>query len=121
MLFYQPSQYNYCQQYLQNKTSQNTYSFNTYGRKNPECCGTLNSGIPRPSIEYVPIISNETVQEHHMKTRPLSSGSSITENRKGYKPFTNIKSNVKDKDTLPTYEAIAPNISTRIYLEKQSD
>ena len=52
-----------------------------------------------------------------MKNIPLSYGSSIKENNKGYKPRTYIKSNEKDKDSLPTYESISPNISTEIYLK----
>ena len=118
MLFYQPLQYNFFHQYRYNKTPQNYSSFNMYGSKNPDCCGNINSVIPTPSIEYVPMISNKPIQEHHMKNRPLSSGISKRDNIKGYKTRTNIKSNVKDKDTLPTYEAISPNISTEIYLEK---
>ena len=74
-----------------------------------------------PSIKYVPIITNEPVQEHHMKVRHIYSGGSMTENRKGYKPCGYIKSYVKDKYALPTYEEISPKISTEIELKNQSD
>ena len=41
----------------------------------------------------------------------------MTENRKWYKPCGYIKSYVKDKYALPTYEAISPEISTEIELK----
>ena len=32
--------------------------FNSYGREKSEHCGNIHSGIPTPSIKYVPIIPN---------------------------------------------------------------
>ena len=60
------------------------------------------------------MINNEPIQEHHIKNRPISYGSSMTENSKGYKSRTYITSYVKYKDAIPAYEAISPNISTEI-------
>ena len=45
----------------------------------------------------------------------------MKENRKRHKTHTFIKSHVKDKDSLPSYQDISPNISTKIDTKNQSD
>ena len=47
-----------------------------------------------------------------MPDRPLTYGSSITENIKDYKPVANIQSYVKDMETTQTNEAVIQKNST---------
>ena len=47
-----------------------------------------------------------------MDHRPLSPGISTTEKINGQKLRIFIKSHVKDKDALPSYETIPPKMST---------
>ena len=74
-----------------------------------------------PPEIYVPIIPNESIQEHHMKNRPLYYKISITENIEGHKPQLFTKSHVKYKDALPSYQYISPRVSTEIDAKNQSD
>ena len=106
--FHQPSQYNDLQKYRKNRTSQYASLFNIYVSEKQYHHDNIHSGIPMPSIKYVPIIPNEPVQEHHMKNRPLYSGISTTKNSRG-------------KDALPSYKDISPNISTEIHTKQQYD
>ena len=62
MSFYQPLQYNDRQQYQQNRTSQKTSSYNTYGSEKQYHHSNNRSGIPITPREYVPIIPNKTAQ-----------------------------------------------------------
>ena len=84
--------------------------FNIYGNEKQDHRSNIHSKITTPPRKYDPIIPNELVQEHHMKNIPFSSASSSIENRKGHNPSSFIKSHVKYKDVIPSYQYISPMI-----------
>ena len=64
---HQPLQYNYYQQYFQNRVSLKKSSFNTYGGEKQYHHSNIHSEIPTSSQKRAPIIPNEPAQEHHIK------------------------------------------------------
>ena len=95
--------------------------FNKYGSEKQYHHSNIHSGIPIPSIKYVLIIPNEHVKEHRMKNKTIYSWKFNYRNIKGHKSHTFIKSHVKDKYALLSYQNISPRISTEISTKKQSD